>query len=168
MAFVFNGKEISAEELQAKMAELQELTKLKATAKKAGLIVGKTAATPSVRPAEITLLVKSFEPIINANGTILNKLFTDDYKGQDSISFNINDNYAIIIRDRKITAQKAATRKAKLDAENTEAKEKKLLEELLAAPDLTESNKVLLKTLQERYPEVEVEADDSKEVEQNA
>jgi hypothetical protein len=83
--FMFNGKEISLEELNAKMAELTALTKMKAEAKKAGLIVAKVGATPTVKPAEVTLLVKSFEPIINANATILNKLLMRTIK--DKIQF---------------------------------------------------------------------------------
>jgi hypothetical protein len=119
--FIFNGKEITMEELNAKLAELQWLTKMKAEAKKAGLITAKVSA-PTVKPAEVTLLVKSFEPLINANGTILNKLFTVDYVGQDSISMNVNDRYAVIIRDRKITADKAAKRKADAEAAKTAEK----------------------------------------------
>jgi hypothetical protein len=110
-SFQFNGKAISLEELNAKMSELKTLTKMKGEAKKAGLIVAKVGA-PKIKPAEVTLLQKSFEPTINANAKIISKLFTVDYKGQDSISFNVNDNYAVIIRDRKITSAKAEARKA--------------------------------------------------------
>ena len=115
--FTFNGKEITQDELNAKLKELSQLTKMKAEAKKAGLTVGVTAA-PKVKPPEVTLLAKSFEPILVTNAGIIAKLFTETYKGQDSISMNINENYAVIIRDRKITDEKAEMRKlAKAEAE---------------------------------------------------
>jgi len=119
---LFNGKEITADELKAKMAELDQLTKLKKEAKKAGLISAKVGV-PKVRPAEVTLMIKSFEPTIAAMKNTLVKLFTVDYKGQDSISMNVSDDYAVIIRDRKITAKKAEDRKAKAKAD-AEAKAK--------------------------------------------
>lgn len=110
---LFNGKEISAAEIQAKMDELAQLTKLKKEFKKAGLINEKVGGVPKVKPAEVTLMVKSFEPTIAAMAKTLAKLFSVDYKGQDSISMNISDDYAVIIRDRKITAKKAEERKEK-------------------------------------------------------
>jgi hypothetical protein len=118
---LFNGKEISADELKAKMAELDQLTKLKKEAKKAGLISEKVGGVPKVRPAEVTLMIKSFEPTISAMAKTLAKLFNEDYKGQDSISMNVNDNYAVIIRDRKITALKAEARKKVIADEKVKA-----------------------------------------------
>ena len=121
--FMFNGKEISLDELNKKMDELKSLTKMKAEAKKAGLIIAKKGA-PKVKPQEVTLLAKTFEPVIVSNAANIAKLFEVDYAGQDSISMNVTERYAVIIRDRKITADKAETRKAEAKAKkDAEVKE---------------------------------------------
>lgn len=149
--FTFNGKEITQDELNAKLKELSQLTKMKAEAKKAGLTVG-AATVPKVKPPEVTLLAKSFEPILVTNAGIIAKLFTETYKGQDSISMNINENYAVIIRDRKITASKAEARKA----EATEKVERAELAALILKPALDEKETARLNELNAKYPEPEV------------
>ena len=121
--FMFNGKEISLDELNKKMDELKSLTKMKAEAKKAGLIIAKKGA-PKAKPQEVTLLAKTFEPVIANNAANIAKLFEVDYAGQDSISMNVTERYAVIIRDRKITADKAEARKAEAKAKkDAEVKE---------------------------------------------
>ena len=80
---------------------------------------------PKVKSAEYTLLVANFFPTLEANAETIFKLFSDSRddandvtSGQDSISFNVTDEYQVIIRSSSVTKAK----KAKRDAEAKKAK----------------------------------------------
>jgi len=105
---LFNGKPISLDEINAKMKELTELTKLKKAAKEAG-VFAPTKATVE-KPAEFNLVKLVFEPVVVANADIIAKLF-EVLAGQDSVSIPVTKKYSIIIRDMDITKDKIAKRK---------------------------------------------------------
>ena len=105
---LFNGKPISLDEINAKMKELTELTRLKKAAKEAGVLTPTKAAVE--KPAEFNLVKLVFEPVVVANADIIAKLF-EVLAGQDSVSIPVTKKYSIIIRDMDITKDKIAKRK---------------------------------------------------------
>jgi len=109
---LFNGKEISIEELNAKMAELKVLQGLQKEAKKAGLIVAtKAVSEAKEKSANYALMVAQFVPTIDVNKEILAALFTE-FAGQDSISFDVGKEYHVIVRSKAVVKAKQDARKA--------------------------------------------------------
>jgi len=123
---MFNGREITIDELTKKMAELKVLQSLAKEAKKAGLIGAKTVAEKQEKSANFNLMLAQFIPIINTNQSIITTLFKE-FVGQDSISFNCDKEYTVIIRNK--TAVKAKQEARKVKEEETQKKEIK--EEIL-------------------------------------
>ncbi|MDP2365599.1 MAG: hypothetical protein Q8M94_17760 [Ignavibacteria bacterium] len=108
---IFNGKEISIEELNAKMMELKVLQGLQKEAKKAGLIIAtKAVSEAKEKSANYALMVAQFTPMVDINRIILAALFTE-FAGQDSISFDVGKEYHIIVRSKAIVKQKQDARK---------------------------------------------------------
>ena len=114
--FEFNGNVMTIEELNEKMAELASLQKLQKEAKKAGVIT-KAVKVEKEKPAEIALLIEAFKPVVEANLDCITPLFANGIDGLDSVSFNVNDDYIVIIRDRKVMKAKAEARKENAKAE---------------------------------------------------
>ena len=108
---LFNGKEISVEELNAKMLELKALQSLQKEAKKAGLITAKAVSEKKEKSANYNLMLAQFGPIVDVNATILTALFTE-FEGQDSISFDVNKDYHVIVRSKAVVKAKQDARKA--------------------------------------------------------
>jgi hypothetical protein len=78
---------------------------------------------PKVKSAEYVLLVANFLPTLEANAETISKLFAnsrsdanDVTSGQDSISFNVTDEYQVIIRSSSVTKAKKAKRDAEAKA----------------------------------------------------
>ncbi len=114
---LFNGIELSIVEIQAKMAELKTLQTLQKEAKKAGLL--KTVKAIAEKSANYSLMLAQWRPVIEGNKSILGLLF-EEFKGQDSVSFTVNNDYVVIVRSRVIVAEKAAARKAAQDVAPSE------------------------------------------------
>lgn len=108
---MFNGKELSVQELNAKMAELKALQGLQKEAKKAGLITAKAVSEKKEKSANFNLMLAQFAPVIEANKTIVATLFKE-FDGQDSISFDVSKEYHVIIRSKAVVKAKQDARKA--------------------------------------------------------
>ena len=110
---MFNGVEITMEELTKKMTELKVLQSLQKEAKKAGLVGAKAVAKKQEKSANFNLILAQFAPVINANRSIITALF-EEFAGQDSISFDCDKEYHIIVRSKAVVKAKQEARKAKL------------------------------------------------------
>ena len=119
-AMMFNGTEITIDELIKKMAELKVLRSLAKEAKKAGLVGAKTVVKKQEKSANFNLMLAQFAPIINTNRSIITALFKE-FAGQDSISFNCDKEYNIIIRNK--TAAKIKKEAQKVEKEEAQKKE---------------------------------------------
>lgn len=109
---LFNGQEISIEEITKKMAELKMLQGLQKEAKKAGLIVtAKAVSEKKEKSANFNLMLAQFAPVISTNSSIIATLF-DEFTGQDSISFDVSADYHMIIRSKSVVKAKQDARKA--------------------------------------------------------
>ena len=130
---MFNGVEITMEELTKKMTELKVLQSLQKEAKKAGLVGAKAVAKKQEKSANFNLILAQFAPVINANRNIVTALF-EEFAGQDSISFDCDKEYHVIVRSKAVVKAKQEARKAKLlkakaekeSMEADEAEKKKL------------------------------------------
>ena len=107
---LFNGVTISVDELHKKMAELKALQGLQKEAKKAGLIV-KAKVAPRDKSANFNLVLAQFAPVVESNAKIIAGLFIE-YEGQDSISFDVNKDYHVIIRSKAVVKAKQEKRAA--------------------------------------------------------
>ena len=148
---MFNGVEISMEDLSAKMAELKALQGLQKEAKKAGLITAKVTAERKEKSANFNLVLAQFSPIVETNRSIIAALFAE-FEGQDSISFDVDKEYHVIIRSKAVV-------KAKQDKRATDAKiveEKKELATLQNLATLDDKQTARLVELEEKYPAVNV------------
>jgi hypothetical protein len=145
---MFNGKEISVDELNAKMAELKALQGLQKEAKKAGLIT-KAVAAKKEKSANFALMLAQFQPVLETNASIVAALFTE-FDGQDSISFDVNKEYHVIIRSKAVVKAKQEKRVA--DAKIAE--EKKELATLKALTTLDEKQTARIVELEAKYPVV--------------
>ena len=112
---LFNGKEISIEELNKKMAELKILQGLQKEAKKAGLITAKAVSEKKEKSANYNLMVAQFVPVIETNKVIIAALFKE-FDGQDSISFDCGKDYHVIIRSKAVVKEKQEARAAEAKA----------------------------------------------------
>ena len=124
--FEFNGKMISMDELNAKMAELRALQTMEKAAKKAGVIVA-VKKEAKEKPAEILLLIGNFVPTITANIDVIAKLF-DGTKDANKPSGNIGINLATpddCPYDIQILS-KAARKSQVAEMKDKQAKEKEL------------------------------------------
>jgi len=110
---MFNGVEITMEELTKKMTELKVLQSLQKEAKKAGLVGAKAVAKKQEKSANFNLILAQFAPVINANRSIITALF-EEFAGQDSISFDCDKEYHVIVRSKAVVKAKQEARKAKL------------------------------------------------------
>ena len=119
-AMMFNGTEITIDELTKKLAELKVLRSLAKEAKKAGLVGAKTVAKKQEKSANFNLMLAQFTPIVNTNQSIIAALFKE-FVGQDSISFNCDKEYNIIIRNK--TAAKIKKEAQKVEKEEAQKKE---------------------------------------------
>ena len=120
VAMMFNGTEITVDELIKKMAELKVLRSLAKEAKKAGLVGAKTVVKKQEKSANFNLMLAQFAPIVSTNQSIITALFKE-FVGQDSISFNCDKEYTVIIRNK--TAVKIKKEAQKVEKEEAQKKE---------------------------------------------
>jgi hypothetical protein len=116
---MFNGVEITAEELNAKMAELKVLQGLQKEAKKAGLITAKAVTEKKERSANYKLMLAEFSPVFEVEAALIAELFKE-FEGQDSISFDVNDKYHVIIRSKAVVKAKQEARKKEAEKDKKE------------------------------------------------
>lgn len=123
-----DGKEMNMDEINKLLDSMKSLQKQVAAVKKEAKAKGIKLApekAPKEKSAEYILLVANFLPTVEANLETIAKMFSDSREtaddvtsGQDSISFNVTDEYQVIIRSSSVTKAK----KAKRDAEAKAAK----------------------------------------------
>ena len=116
---MFNGKEISMDDLNKKMQELKALQALQKEAKKAGLIKAVKVGVVKERSANYNLVLAQFKPVTDTNEGVIDNLFKE-YDGQDSISFDVNDKYHVILRSKAVVKAKQDARKAEKKAAEPE------------------------------------------------
>jgi len=152
---MFNGVEITMEELTKKMTELKVLQSLQKEAKKAGLVGAKAVAKKQEKSANFNLILAQFAPVINANRSIITALF-EEFVGQDSVSFDCDKEYHVIVRSKAVVKAKQEARKAKLlkakaEKESMEA----MIEEAEIEAEIEKETKAERKKLDGTITEVE-------------
>lgn len=112
----YNGRQYTADEIQTLMARMKILQGVYKEAKKKGLITEKAVAEKKEKSAIFNLMLAQFAPVMEANKVIVADLFKE-FDGQDSISFDINKDYHIIIRSKAVVKAKQEARKVAVKAE---------------------------------------------------
>ena len=115
-----DGKALTMDELNKMLDTFKSMSKTVKAAKKEAKAQGiklEVEKAPKEKSAEYALLVANFLPLLEAYVDIINKMFVDSRddaeditSGQDSISFNVSEEYQVIIRSSGVTKAKKAKR----------------------------------------------------------
>ena len=125
-----DGKALTMDELNKMLDTFKSMSKTVKAAKKEAKAQGiklEVEKAPKEKSAEYALLVANFLPLLEAYVDIINKMFVDSRddaeditSGQDSISFNVSEEYQVIIRSSGVTKAKKAKRDKEAKAAKTE------------------------------------------------